>query len=733
MIKRIAGEFGVVVGVVEVYHRKPGSNFVVGGLESGSEPPLKVIGTLAEADLWRLVTLSGVMERDERRSELQFRIKGAIDTDLELDFVRAYLRSGLVWHVGPAIADAITATFGERTLEVLMHTPERLLEVRGLTAPMLAGIRESLAISLPLAAVVGLLHPLGISTTVARAIVRRHGSVGVSIIRANPWALTEYPRVGFAAADAVALRLGKAPDSPERAAAALRHIVKAAADRDGHTVLARDTTVHGAANLIRQPQTLLVETLAAMEDRRELIPIEEPPGVALPELAAAEERLAGALGLLINAPPRPDLEATFDELVSLELASGITFDAAQREAVAGALARGLTVLTGGPGVGKTTIVRAICELAEARDLSVALMSFTGKAAKRLSEATGREATTIHRYLRFVPGSGPAGPENPADVVIVDEVSMLDVVLADELASWLRPDSRLILVGDVDQLPSIGAGNVLGDLTAVKAVPVFRLSVIYRTGAGSGIPMLARDINEGRIELTYDGSTTRFVPRPSSSPDGSSPVADWIRAHFLRYRERVEEFQVLAPIKKGPAGVDALNAVIAEVVRDPKASGRTLNREIYDLRTGDRIIWTVNDYDLGLFNGEIGVLREVGERGGALVEFDGVPYQVPNDKLLSFSLAYALTVHKAQGSEFPIVIVVMDQGAERMLSRRLLYTAVSRARDTVAIVGQAYAVADAVARHDEHPRRTTLGRRLAKALAERNPAPIAEPLDPDALF
>lgn len=733
MIKRVVGEFGVVSGRIEIYHRDAVSGFVVGALESGYELPLKVIGRLSEADLWRPVTVSGVIEQDRKRQgELLFQIKGVIDTDLDPDQVRGYLRSGLVWHVGPAIAEAIIAAYREHTFEVLMHAPDKLLEVRGLSASMLPGLRESLAISLPLAGVVGLLHPLGISSGVARQVVRRHGSSGAAVIRANPWALSEFAGVGFASADAVALRLGKAPNSPERVAAALRHIVRAAADREGHTVVGREAALSGTMKLIRQPRAAVTDMLAAMEARRELVAIDDPDGVATPELAAAEQRLATGLSLLINAPSRPGLEASDSELAALELDSGIVFDPAQRDAVAGALARGLTVLTGGPGVGKTTIVRAICQLAETRGLSVALTSFTGKAAKRLSEATDREATTIHRYLHFVPGSGFSGPDDPADLVVVDEVSMLDVVLADQLASWLAPDSRLILVGDADQLPSIGAGNVLGDLTALPEVPVFHLSVIHRTDIESGIPILAQQINQGRTELTYDGHTTRFVPRGGIRSDGTSPIAEWIRQHFARYRDRVEEFQVLAPIKGGPAGVDALNAAIAEVVRDPR-SGRRLVRDTYDLQAGDRIIWTVNDYELGLFNGEIGVLREVRANGGALVEFDGQPYQVPPDKLLSFSLAYALTVHKAQGSEFPIVIVAMDLGAGAMLARRLLYTAVSRARDTVAIVGQSAAVAAAIARHDEHPRRTTLGRRLRRLLAPRPALAGPAEQDPDALF
>ena len=704
--RRIAGETGVLEGDLDVFFRR--GDFALGAVCLADDTTLKVLGAISDEDLAARVPLAGVMEVDKARGGLIFRIRGAIDTSLDAAALAAYLGSGLVSHVGPAIADAIVARFGVRTMAVLLWDPAQLVSVRGLTAPMLPALRISIVASLPLAGAVGLLAPFGVSTGVCRRVAKRYGARSANVIARDPWLLaTEFAGTGFRAADAIALRLGHAPDSPARLGAALLHVVTLAV-RDGHTIIARETVIADTVALLDADPTAVTAALDLLIARRGLVPVDGLPGeLARPDLARAERSLTVAFSRLLARPPA-DAVVDDEDLATLETRAGITFDPTQRVAIANSLERGLTVLTGGPGTGKTTIVRAICDLAEERDLTFALVSFTGKAAKRLSEATGRPASTIHRYLRAVPGGGFSGPEYEADIVIVDEVSMLDVTLAEELVSWLSPAVSLILVGDVDQLPAIGPGNVLGDLTSTPGVPVFRLSIIHRTAAESGIPTLARAINEGASDLPFDSRTTRFIERA-----GGAEVAEWIRSTFERYRERADEFMVLTPIKAGPAGAAQLNGIIAPMVRGTAVPGRAIVREHYDMRAGDRIIWTVNDRELGLFNGEIGTLIEVTSIGGAVVEFGGERYRIGPERVIAdiFSLAYALTVHKGQGSEFPIVLVVVDAGAHVMLARRLLYTAVSRARDSVAIIGQPAALARAVRRHDALGRRTALGHLL----------------------
>lgn len=737
MIKREEGAVGIVQGPIQVFFRR--EDFLVGEVDLGLDPALRVIGALTEADLLGEPVLAGVMERDKRRSGLQFRIRGVVDTTLSLAQLRSYLESDLVWHIGPATAEGILSTFGEQAVQVVVFAPERLLEVKGITPNLLPQIRDSLAQSLHLAGIVGLLHPYGISLAVCRAVARRHGSAAAEVIRANPWRLArDFAGVSFRQADFIALRLGKDPQAPERAEAALLHIVAEAASHAGHTVVEDQVAITKAAELLDQSAKTMRLALERLVSSGDLALVAEPAGVARPELALAEQRLATFFATLLGYKADRMAKVTEEELLTLEGRSGLTFDPTQRVAVAGALERGLTVLTGGPGTGKTTMVRAICDLADSRDMSVALMSFTGKAAKRLSEATGRPATTIHRYLRYVPGSGFLGPEEAADVVVVDEVSMLDVLLADELTGWLSSRARLVLVGDNDQLPAIGAGNVLGDLVASPGLPVFRLEVIHRTAEASGIPVLAHAINEGWEVLPYDQRTTYFLSRPSGTE-----IAAWIRDTLAleRNRTRIEDFQVLSPMKKGPAGVDALNGLIAAAVRDPLASaGRAISREAFDMRAGDRIIWQKNDRELGLFNGQIGTLLEVRGNGSALADFEGQIYQVPADRVAAnaFSLAYALTVHKAQGSQYLNTIVVCDASAlaTPLLTRRLLYTAVSRAREKVVVIGQERVAVAAVARHDTHHRQTALEPLLQAALAAAA-ARVAQAqqgaLDPDPVF
>ena len=700
------------------------------------------------------------------------------------------------------MAEAASRARAAACLTVLIRQPDRLTDVSGISAGMLSGIRSSLAATLPQAGIVGLLAPYGLGLGVCRSVWKRFGSAAAATIRANPWRLSmEFSGVSFAVADSIALRLGFTRDAPERAEAAIAHVVSLTV-REGHTVSPADLVLREAAALLglgtdeesewdtdyealeessgseqsadakdsadakettrsgeggAGAETVAPAQVASSEfdqaaidaatnEGMALAPATAAPpektavsatpapadplaqalerlidlgvmarvkmlgssGIARADIAASEETLAETLVGLMAQQAGP--LATDEEIAALESAAGITFDPTQRSALAGSLSAGVTVLTGGPGTGKTTLVRSICDLADARGLSLALMSFTGKASKVLSEATGREATTIHRYLRFVPGQGFTGPDAPARVVIVDEVSMLDVSLAATLARYLRADTQLILVGDVDQLPAIGPGNVLGDLVETPGPPVYRLATIHRTAASSGIPHLARAINAGESDLDpyFDRSSTRFVAAANAAQ-----VESWISRHFSRYKNRVEEFQVLAPMKKGTAGVNNLNRLIAGIIRDEAAlSGRAIEREAYDLRAGDRIIWSQNDKDLGLFNGEIGTLLEVLPGRGALVEFEGTTYRVPSEKVGNFDLAYALTVHRYQGSQQQCIIVVMDGSlahgqALHLYSRRLFYTAVTRARSTVAIVGQSRVVRDAVARHEDARRRTML--------------------------
>jgi exodeoxyribonuclease V alpha subunit len=689
MIERREGAGGFVRGTLKILWRQESSAFVLGLVSSPGEEPVKVIGNLGDADTTGVRCYAGTMEPDRKRGGLIFRVAGMVDERVPLERVAAYLGSGQVAHVGPAVAADIVARFGKKTMKVLIRHPERLAEVPRITDEMIPDVRASLARSLHLAALIGLLVPLGIGVRACEQAARRWGRAAATNIEEHPWLLADLVGVGFARADRAALALGKPADAPERLIAAVAHWVGEAAGA-GHTVAGRLFVERQAADDLDQPATAVSAAIDEAVAAGRLV-AQGADGLALPHIAQAEARIARVFVRLL-ATDRSGEQVTDEEIAGLEAGSGITFDPEQRRAVVSSLEHGLTVLTGGPGTGKTTLVRAICDLAAERDLSVGLVSFTGKAAKRLAEATGRDARTIHSYLRYVPGSAAVGPEFEDDVVVVDETSMLDVLLADELLAWLPVHARLILVGDPDQVTCCTSRRCPSSASPPSTEPSSRPASPN-----------SRAVNVGAVVLPWNGTGTIFRPVP-----GPDAVVAFVSELFVRRPGRIEDVQVITPMRIGPVGTRRLNAVIAEAVRGPTPA-LAIPGEHYAMCAGDRIIWLQNDRETSLRNGQIGRLLAVRRNGGATVEFDDETYQVGPDKVVAgfFELAYALTCHKVQGSEFPVVVVVVERSASRMLTRRLLYTAVSRARKNVMVVGDANAVARAVATHDATRRRTAL--------------------------
>ena len=739
MIDLVEGASGTLEGTLgEIRFRDARSGRLVATLIALDGRPIPVVGTLADAEEGDALRLSGKVVRNPKYG-LQFEIGALVDPEVDAASAQAYLGSGLVHYIGPSTARAIVEALGADAIRRLLKEPERLADFRGMNEARIRRARRDLRATAHLAPLVGLLAGFGISRTATKRIHKRYGSQAIDLIRANPWRLAaDIHGIGFKSADRVATGLGVPPDAPQRLEAACIQALKDLAAERGHTIVDAELVVTWADKYVRAGTPLLHAALERLVATGELETGERIDaegvrrhGYALPRLAGAERLIAAKVRMLSSFADATPLVVSDEEIDELETSEGIAFDDSQRRAIKGALEEHVTVLTGNPGTGKTTIVRAILDIAERRGLSIALASPTGRAAKRLAEATGRPASTIHRWLRYHPFEGFKGPESLPELLVVDEASMLDITLAARVFSALPPFGRLLLVGDEDQLPAIGPGNVLADLIRSPRVAVFRLRRIHRQAAGSGVPELAAAIRDGNTRPPYDGKTTVFVPA-----DGAEAAQRWIVEAFAKRKLDADRIQVLTPMNIGPAGTESLNRFLQELANPPGPDKReiTIGRETF--REGDRILVTGNDYRHELYNGDILRLRRIDEEASELtVTLDGRELVIPATNGISLSLAYAMTVHKAQGSEFDVVVVPVVNtllgDPERGQRRSLLYTAISRARDVVVVVGQEWAVAASVNNHNPDTRSTQLRTLLGETVESVAATPL--PADDEEWF
>jgi exodeoxyribonuclease V alpha subunit len=739
VIDLVEGASGTLEGTLgEIRFRDARSGRLVATLIALDGRPIPVVGTLADAEEGDALRLSGKVVRNPKYG-LQFEIGALVDPEVDAASAQAYLGSGLVHYIGPSTARAIVEALGADAIRRLLKEPERLADFRGMNEARIRRARRDLRATAHLAPLVGLLAGFGISRTATKRIHKRYGSQAIDLIRANPWRLAaDIHGIGFKSADRVATGLGVPPDAPQRLEAACIQALKDLAAERGHTIVDAELVVTWADKYVRAGTPLLHAALERLVATGELETGERIDaegvrrhGYALPRLAGAERLIAAKVRMLSSFADATPLVVSDEEIDELETSEGIAFDDSQRRAIKGALEEHVTVLTGNPGTGKTTIVRAILDIAERRGLSIALASPTGRAAKRLAEATGRPASTIHRWLRYHPFEGFKGPESLPELLVVDEASMLDITLAARVFSALPPFGRLLLVGDEDQLPAIGPGNVLADLIRSPRVAVFRLRRIHRQAAGSGVPELAAAIRDGNTRPPYDGKTTVFVPA-----DGAEAAQRWIVEAFAKRKLDADRIQVLTPMNIGPAGTESLNRFLQELANPPGPDKReiTIGRETF--REGDRILVTGNDYRHELYNGDILRLRRIDEEASELtVTLDGRELVIPATNGISLSLAYAMTVHKAQGSEFDVVVVPVVNtllgDPERGQRRSLLYTAISRARDVVVVVGQEWAVAASVNNHNPDTRSTQLRTLLGETVESVAATPL--PADDEEWF
>ncbi len=640
--------------------------------------------------------------------------------------IERYLGSGLVEGIGRGLAKKLVAHFGLDTLDVIDRQPERLREVEGIGAKRSRRIVEAWGEQREIREVMVFLQSHGVQSGHAVKIFKRYGAESIARVRENPYRLAEEVwGIGFLTADKIAADLGLARDSPLRAAAGVLHTLRRAAEQ-GHVFQPRQRLVETSMELLQIEESNLNPALDRLLERGDLAaepfdsPREGPPGeqaIFLAPLATAEHSLAQRLRALTAQRELP-LRIDIDKAVSwFEDAEGIRLAAQQRQALARATIAKVMVLTGGPGTGKTTLLRAIVRVLQRKHLQIVLAAPTGRAAKRLAEVTGMEAKTVHRLLEYNPVSRQfsRGLELPlaADLVVIDEASMLDTVLAQQVLSAVPDKARLLLVGDVDQLPSVGPGRVLEDLIRSDAVEVVRLTEVFRQAQKSLIVVNAHRVLAGQLpELrrAEDGADFFFIERQQSEAVLDTllkVVAKRVPSSFALDPRR--QVQVLTPMRRGLLGATNLNAELQALLNP---DGPAVSRGARLLRRGDRVMQQRNNYDLEVFNGDIGLVHEIDSEDSQLtVDFDGRLVTYDFNNLEELVLAYACSIHKSQGSEYPCVVLPLHTQHYVMLQRNLLYTGLTRGKRLVVIIGSKRALEIAIHTTTATHRATLLERRL----------------------
>lgn len=619
------------------------------------------------------------------------------------------LGSGLVKGIGPKFARLIVDRFGTGTIDVIETDIERLNEVHGIGPKRIAKIRESWEKQKDIKNVMLFLQGHGVSTAFAAKIYREYGKESVSKVQENPYRLADdIWGIGFKTADGIASRMGYGKDDPRRVRSGILYTLGQLAD-EGHCFAIGEQLLGTAAELLDVGEETIGAVLADMAGAGDVITDGE--AIYLPPFHYAECGVARRLLALRNG----NGSLFSEDEPELPRGEGIVYDETQLEAVRLALKSKVMVLTGGPGTGKTTTTKAIIGALRSSGMKVLLAAPTGRASKRMSEATGMEAKTIHRMLEYNPKDGyQRNADNPltGDALIVDECSMIDILLMNNLLKAVPDGMRLILVGDIDQLPSVGAGNVLRDIIDSGAVPVIRLTRIFRQAQTSRIVMSAHAVNAGRLPDLSNGRETDFFFLREEDPEKvAESIVDLVGRRLPgAYGIGADSIQVLTPMQRGVVGAASLNIALQQSLN---GNGDSLSRGGYTFRKVDRVMQLRNDYDKEVFNGDLGYITEVNLEDRVLkVDFDGREIEYDSTELDELSLAYATTIHKAQGSEYPVVVIPVMMNHFVMLQRNLIYTGITRAKKVCVLIGQLKALSYAVRNLTVQKRNTRLKERLA---------------------
>ena len=636
--------------------------------------------------------------------------------------IEKYLGSGLVKGIGPRFARAIVQRFGTETIDIIETEIERLYEVPNIGRKRVAKIRESWEKQKDIKNVMLFLQGYGVSTAYAAKIYREYGKESIDKVRENPYRLADdIWGIGFKTADGIAAKMGYGKEDPRRCRSGILYTLGQLSD-EGHVYAGEEQLVKTAGQLLEAGETAIRDTLAGMLQAEDLIL--DKDAIYLPPFYHAECGTSRRLRDLAESTGRSLFDGLFDPS-SLTAETGIEYDEVQLAAIRQAVTSKVMVLTGGPGTGKTTTTQGIIAALKKAGLRVLLAAPTGRAAKRMSEATGMEAKTIHRLLEYNPQDGyKRNDENPleGDALIVDECSMIDILLMNNLLKAVPVGMRLVFVGDIDQLPSVGAGNVLRDIIDSQRIPVVRLVRIFRQAQKSRIVMNAHTINQGRFPDTSNGRDTDFFFMREDDPErAAETIVRLVKERLPRaYRESPDRIQVLTPMQRGVVGAANLNLLLQQALNP---SGPSLGRGGYTYRQGDRVMQLRNNYAKEVFNGDLGYIREVDTEDRMLtVDFDGKKVEYDVTELDELTLAYATTIHKAQGSEYPIVVMPVLMTHFVMLQRNLIYTGITRAKKICVLLGAAKALAYAVRNVSVLKRNTRLKERLnpSAALPADNP-------------
>ena len=728
-----------ITGVVNsIIYRNTENGYTVLELALDEGERLTVVGALPLASVGERLELTGERTSHPKYGSQFQAVSYRTVAPATLSAIETYLGSGLIKGVGPSTARAIVDAFGMDTLRVLDEDPLRLSEISGIGPKRRDMIIASYTENRMMRDILLALEPYGITVNQAYKLYKIYGELCLARIEEDPYQIIrDVDGIGFVTADKIAQNVsGFSFDSESRLRAGLLYALHTAANEYGHTYLPKTSLLNYASKLLGAPENRLTDTLDTLLARGEAIMqyVGETEAVLLPYYDRMEANIAEKLLRLSQKP----VENPFFDFAAAQSAQRLELSAQQKGAVLSALQEGALVVTGGPGTGKTTIIRFITVMMEQMGLEVALTAPTGRAAKRMNDATGHEAKTIHRLLEYIPGEGfLRGADDPlcVDMVIVDEMSMVDAALMNALLKAITVGTRLIMVGDADQLPSVGAGDVLRDIIASETVRVVRLDEIFRQAQSSMIVTNAHRINMGFAPL-LDVPETDFVFMDIPSQDRILDQIINLCAHprgVLATNEPLLDVQVLAPMKKGVLGVYNINAKLQEALNPPAPHKQEHISGDTRFREGDRVMQMKNNYKIewkkrlpngateegcGAFNGDLGTIYRIHESDRSLsVLFDDNRLAVFDYAHIDeLELAYCISIHKSQGSEFPVVILPMFGAASQMMTRNLLYTAVTRAKKQVVCVGRRDALMSMVNNNRTDRRYTALCSRLSELKA-----------------